>query len=215
MKFSHKFFLLLFIGTIIAAVGCVPRYAINVTGYLDTEKPFSFTTSNTFSVVQNTEAENPLLEKEVSSKISKLLEDKGFPQASAEEADFHIVYWYLIEQGPLHTDSIPINQSIFFYDPYIGTWSFNPVTTYQTYSVQHYTRSLSVRVIDAHKSRDSNQAEVIWAADTVSEGGSRDLREILNYLLVATFNYFGQDTGKQVRLKLTPKDPQVIQLMQK
>jgi len=215
MKFSHKFYLLLFIGINLGTVGCISRYAINVTGYLDTEKSFSFTPNNSFFVVQNTKAENSLLEKEVASKIRNLLVEKSYPQVSAEEADFHIVYWYGIDLGPLHTETVPIHRNIPSYNPYIGARFFNTETTYKTYSVQYHTRSLSIRVIDAHKSRDLNQAEVIWAADTVSEGESSDLREALNYLLVATFDYFGQDTEKAVHLKLTPKKPQMVQLMQK
>ena len=111
MKFSHKFYLLLFIGIILGTVGCVSHYAINVTGYLDTEKSFSLTPTSSFFVVQNTKAENSLLEKEVASKISKLLEEKSYPKVSAEEADFHIVYWYGIDRGPLHIETIPINQT--------------------------------------------------------------------------------------------------------
>lgn len=214
MNFSHQFFLLLVI-IVIGTAGCAPRYAVNVTGYLDQETSFSPTRDHSFFVVMNTNAENSLLEKEVASKIGTLLDEKGHPPGSAGEADFHIVYWYGIDRGPLHTETTPIHHTIPSYNPFVGTWFLNTVTTYQTHSMQYHTRSLSIRVIDARQSRDSNQAEVVWAADTVSEGGSSDLREVLNYLLVATFEHFGQDTGKAVRLKLTPKDPQIIQLMQK
>ena len=43
--------------------------------------------------------------------------------------------------------------------------------------------------------------------ESVSEGTSSDLRYLINYLLVATFEYLGQDTGKAVRVRLMNVNP--------
>lgn len=211
MRLPLKLFLFLFLGLILGATSCA-TYRIDVTGYLDPARPPSLVPGKTIFVVQSPEADNPLLEREVASKIAKLLKEKGYPLSPAEDADFHLVFRYGIGRGPLHTGFIPRPQDIRAYDPYSKTWYYETVYRYEPYSIQYLTRSLSIRVIDAHKLRESGQTEVVWAGDTVSEGESRDLRSVIDYLLVTTFDYFGKDTGRTVQTTLAPTDLRVIRL---
>ncbi len=100
-----------------------------------------------------------------------------------------------------------------------GNWSWGSIdlpgtTTYIPYTRATHTRSLSIRVLDGSKYRAAGEIEVVWAGDTVSTGRSGDLREILNYLLVGTFEHFGQDTGKAKKTTLIRGDSRVRQLKQ-
>ena len=222
MRDLLKFFVL--VGFIIGIVSC-SAYHIQVTGYLDRAHSPSLVPGNTVFVMQNPEADNPLLEKEVAARIAKLLEQHGYRLSSPKDADFHILSRYGIDCGPLRTGSIAIkepdrHEPTYTYDSDSGAWSFGVLTIpgqtrYVPYSVQHHTCWFSIRVIDVRKSRESHKAEVVWAADTVSEGKSTDLRDVLNYILVATFEYFGLDTGKAVRIKLKPGDSRVRNLKEK
>ena len=36
---------------------------------------------------------------------------------------------------------------------------------------------------------------IVWQAQSVSPGGSRDVRGVMPFLLAATFEHFGEDTG--------------------
>jgi hypothetical protein len=166
-------------------------------------------------VEQHPNAGNPLLEKEVATKIGRLLEQQGYRSSSPEKADFRLTFSYGMDRGPVRIESIRRPQTVRTYDPDKTTTSYSTVDTYQPVSIQYFVRSLAVRVFDARKLRESGDAEVVWAADTLSEGTSADLRETLNYLLVATFEHFGQDTGKAIRMELTPGDSRIIRIKTK
>ena len=78
--------------------------------------------------------------------------------------------------------------------------------------VQHYTALLSVDVSDSRRSNESGKPLLVWIAETASEQKDCDLGEILDYLLVGTFEYFGQDTGKAIRRGIKADDPRLTEL---
>jgi hypothetical protein len=39
-----------------------------------------------------------------------------------------------------------------------------------------------------------------------------DLRQVVNYLLIAGFEYFGVDTKRQMALTIGPDDPRIIRI---
>ena len=80
------------------------------------------------------------------------------------------------------------------------------MNTQEPYAVQSFTRSLSVRVQDMQGTDSIGKTQAVWAADTVREETSSDLREALDHLLVATFRFFGKDTGKAVTITLNRDD---------
>ena len=200
----------------VAAWGCsLGYYAVNVTGYLDPDRPITLVPDNSIFVVESRDAENPLLEREVGNKISRLLKESGYRSAPTEEADFHLVFRYGMDRGPIVTESFPKLSTVSAYDPYFDVWVSNAITSYDTYSVQHYTRFFAIRVIDADTLRSDERTEVVWACDVMSEGENNDLRDVVNYLLVAAFEHFGQDTEKAVRITIDPEDARVQKLRSK
>ena len=56
--------------------------------------------------------------------------------------------------------------------------------------------------MDGKQQAEHGTENIIWMGKTVSSGRSSDLREVIDYLLVGTFRYFGQDTGKQQKIKI-------------
>jgi hypothetical protein len=72
MRLLLKFILVAFWAILIS--GCT-TYKINVNGYLNSDCPLDLQPESSFYVVPNPSASNPLLEKEVASKISKILQE--------------------------------------------------------------------------------------------------------------------------------------------
>lgn len=194
-------------------------YKINVNGYLNSDYQFDLQPNSSFYVVPNPSASNPLLEKEVASKIGKILQDKGFRLAAQEKADFHILFNYGIDRGPLEVGTITHREpastkNVYTYNYSTGQYDWVQVQVpgsekEESYSVQNYTRSLSIGIINAARFIKTGKSEFVWVGETVSEGTSSDVRDVINYLLVATFDYLGQDTGKAVRVKLFSGNPRV------
>ncbi|MCX5893986.1 MAG: hypothetical protein NTW80_13670, partial [Deltaproteobacteria bacterium] len=57
--------------------GCGPAlHSINVNGYTDPAAPSQLAPGAGFCVIENQQAPNPLLEKEIAGKINKLLTNK-------------------------------------------------------------------------------------------------------------------------------------------
>ena len=54
--------------------------------------------------------------------------------------------------------------------------------------------------------------QVVWIGEAMSGTSVADLRHVVNYLLVASFQYFGQDTGKKLILKIPRDDPRTVRI---
>jgi hypothetical protein len=79
-----------------------------------------------------------------------------------------------------------------------------------------FTRYLSVALVKLDPPTENPDAALtgptVWQCDAVSPGDSGDLRWVVNYLLVAVFDEFGADTGRQVRVTLGAQDERVRRL---
>lgn len=88
--------------------------------------------------------------------------------------------------------------------------------TYIPYSYTYFTRYLVVNLYErgrwlSSKEKDLSDA-IAWRATTISQGSSSDLRSVIDYLLVATFEEFGKDTGKRKRRTFREGDRRVREL---
>ena len=202
----------LIFGVVFLFTSCASTYRVEVTGYENPAYTNALLPGKTISIVLNPQAANPLLEKEVAFNIARLLRKEGYQVLEEEGTDFRLTFNYGMDRGPVLTDSVRRPRRIDIYDPDTGKTHYTTVDTYQPYSVQSFTRFLSIRVQDVRGTDSIEKTQVVWAADTVSEGTSSDLREALSYLLVATFRFFGKDTGKAVTVTLNRDDLQVRRL---
>ena len=79
----------------IIASGCGPsHYDIRVNGYTDPGSPGLIKPGGSFCIMENPEAKNPLLEKEINGKIAKLLEVRGYSITTFEKADYCLMFAY-------------------------------------------------------------------------------------------------------------------------
>jgi hypothetical protein len=207
------------VSLLIFVVGCA--LDIRTTGYLDRASGVTALTKGTaFAVMENAQAENPIFDREVKGKLEKMLTKRGYRIAPPETADYLLTYGYSIGPGfrssVVTSYGLPQTQITSVPDGRGGVTTRAVTTPGQPFSVPmistEYTRQLTVKVADAARQREDKKEHVIWVGETHSIDPSSDLRYDVDYLLVVTFAYFGQDTGKQVRVNLGPEDPEVLEL---
>jgi hypothetical protein len=203
-----------------ATAGCALQYEIRVNAYTARPPTSVPSSGEKVAIYQDPRADNPLLEQEVARKIERLMAQRGFQIVPMEDASYAIAFKYGIGQAPNRTGALPVYQpgatttvnTIGAAGIATSTVQLPGTTTYIPFSVSQHARSLSVRMVDARKLKDTTEAPVIWAADTASSGSNSDIREVMNYLLVATFQHFGEDTGKAVVQILSDDDKRALAL---
>lgn len=195
--------------------GCAATaYDIRVNGYTDPSVPKQILFGGSFFVIENQDAKNPLLEKEVKEKTNKLLEKHGYRLAAYEQADYYLFFAYGIGQDRGTTVVMPdygwgfgvgtgfpcYRNSYFFVGPFMS---------YYPYSVTYYDRSLLINVVDGKYYREKGEFRTLWVGEARSTGASSDLRTVLNYLLLADFKEFGKNTGKAITVEINREAPQI------
>jgi hypothetical protein len=209
---------------VLGLAGCAARYYVQVNGYVDPQTPGPFAPGAAFFVIGNQDAPNPLLEQEVKEKSGKILEKMGYRLTSFENAQYFLLCAYGMGQGspsvtmPDYSIGIGIGGGYGYGPGYYGRRSYGfggPFFGgyYPGFTTERvYERWLILSVIDAKHYRDKGEFRTLWVGEARSAGTSSDLREMINYLLVAAFEQFGKDTKKAVGVKLAPADPRVKDL---
>jgi len=60
--------------------------------------------------------------------------------------------------------------------------------------------------LDARSFRESKTDKVIWYGEIISSGSSRDLRTVMNYMLIVVLEEFGKDTKKGIIIEIKEND---------
>jgi hypothetical protein len=196
--------------------GCAATsYDIKVNGYTDPSIPQQILFGGSFFVIENKDAKNPLLEKEVQGKINKLLEKHGYQLAPYDRADYYLFFTYGIGQERSTTVVMPdygwgfgvgsgfpcYRNSYFFVGPFISYYPYYPET--------YYDRFLLINVVDGKYYREKGEFRTLWVGEARSTGTSSDLRIVLNYLLLADFKEFGKNTQKAIGVEIPREAPDI------
>ena len=163
-----------------------------------------------------------LFRAEVARKIIRLMRERGYVSAAADQADFVLMFGYAISSHS-ETQTVYVADSSKPTTPPPAGASFAEAfahgmaeglgnTTPQQQQTNVNDRSLRLAVIDARHLRATGETKTVWQCDTTSSGRSDDLRDVLNYMLVPTFRHFGEDTGKAVTYDLREHDTAVTAL---
>jgi len=192
-------------------VGCGASYQVEINGYSAPGQRLQIPDAASITVVADSNVPNPILQKEVAAKIEKLLSENGY-HVGQEKADFYLLFDYGIDAGRTVTDAVPIYHPM-FYDEYpFSGFYWHGYTTYMPYSEVLHTRWLILKLIEGSAYRASRNAEPAWIGEITSVGTSSDLRELLNYMLVAAFEHFGEDTRRQISTAISADDERVLLL---
>jgi hypothetical protein len=199
---------LLSLPIVFLSIGCTGSYTVVVNGYSSTGRDVEIPQGASVSVVTDSNVPNPILEKEVAAKIETLMRDQGYGTETATP-DYYLLFDFGINGGQVVTDLVPIHHPGFYYPYRYPHFRWFGYTTYVPYSEVVYTRWLSLKLIDGKTYRASENAEPLWIGDVASAGMSTDLREVVNYMLIAAFDHFGQDTQRQIVETIPANDDRV------
>jgi len=204
------------------STGCT-RFEVRVNGFTPTGTALQLPPHSSIAVAEDPNAQNPIFEKEIAGKIQKLLNSKGYATPPFEKANFYLTFQYGIDSGRTVTGAMPMyhaggtaTASTFHSG---GGYSYSTIqtpgyTTYMPYSRTAYARGLVLYLIDAKKYQETQKIEHVWIGEVVSSGSSSDLRHVINYMLVAAFEHFGENTNKRIREIFLEGDERVKLLME-
>jgi hypothetical protein len=222
MKSAIRFLTLLVSASCL--IGCASSiYQIKVNGYTSPGTPQQIKPGGSFFVISNKEAKNPLLEEEIRGKIARLLEIRGYPVTPVfDKAEYYLLFSYGLGQ-PRSVGVPDYYGSIGWGWGWGGDWGCGwggpsfclagpPYGYWGTDIISLYDRWLQINVVEGPPYRTQKISRSLWIGEARSTGASSDLRTVLNYLLVADFQQFGQNTGKAITIDLEEQDPAIYSL---
>lgn len=233
MKIAFNVMAVVFVATAFSGCTQYREYQVNVTSYLSRAHALPTDGARVHLRVQ-TDLKEPLLEMEVAAKVRALVIREGFEVADQCESDYVLRTFFTIDNGHTETGVRPV------YSPggtsystvhtgsgqYATVTTQNPgTTTYVPYAETYFVRYLKMELykkdqLEAclaaqkdEKEKDLSSA-IVWSSTTTSAGSSSDLRSVIDYLLVVTFDYFGRDTGQRKSLSIYENDKRVSAMRQ-
>jgi len=205
----NKLFLIL-LAVSISVTGCSTSYTIHVNGFSELDKPIKDKALIYVSVDPN--SQNPIFDKEIKTKIEMLLKSDGYiPATYIEQADYRLVFQAGLDSHRISGYTPLYRPVIGFHDSYWGDYHFG-YTSYIPYVDTYYDHWLVLKVFAADPDVAPQAEQVVWIGEAMAGTNVADLRHVVNYLLVAGFEYFGVDTGRQITLRIPPDDPRIIQI---
>lgn len=166
------------------------------------------TTSNaTVHVVTNPESQNTLLDQEIKKKVEAALILKGIEITEFENADYIISFSYALGSRKV-TDM----QAVYTPDGEVATGFWDGVakgmnsTRMVPIEKTVFDRSLTVYAVDGKTLRAKEEVDVRWLCETMSSGSGADIRILLTYMLVPTFDWFGRSTGQIIEVSMHEDD---------
>lgn len=194
----------------ICAVGCTTTYRVHVNGFSEHNEPIGDKAS--IYVMVDPNSQNPIFDKEIKVKIEMLLKSHGYiPAPNVEQADYRLAFHVGLDSHRV-TGYTPLHRPFMgFHDRYWGDYSFG-YTSYVPYFDTLYDQWLVMKIFAPDRSSASEAGQVIWIGEAMTNTSVGDLRHVVNYLLVAGFEYFGVDTKRQMALKIGPDDPRIIRI---
>ena len=206
----NRLFLIL-VTILICTAGCATTYRVHVNGFSEIDKPISDKASVYVTLDPN--SQNPIFDKEIKAKIEMLLKSHGYvPASDVEQADYRLAFQVGLDSHRV-TGYTPLYRPfIGFHGRYWGDYNYG-YTRYVPYFETFYDQWLVIKVFTTSRDAASEAGQVVWIGEAMTGTSVADLRRVVNYLLVAGFEYFGVDTGKQMTLTIPTDDPRITQFV--
>ena len=195
---------------LICNAGCTTTYVVRVNGFSEIEEPIKDKSSIYVTVDPN--SQNPIFDNQIKAKIEILLKSHGYvPAPDVEQADYRLAFRAGLDSQRV-TGYTPLHRPFMgFHNRFRGGYNFG-YTTYVPYSETIYDQWLIMKVFSVGRTAASEAGQVVWIGEAMTGTSDADLRRVVNYLLVAGFEFFGVDTKRQMVLKISPEDPRITQL---
>src|SRR4030042_227757 len=193
----NKLYLILLTIPIYAA-GCTTTYRVQVNGF--SELAQSIRDKASIYVAVDPNSQNPIFYKEIKAKIEMLLKSHGYiPAPDVEQADYRLAFHVGLDSHRV-TGYTPLYSPFMgFHDRYWGDYNFG-YTRYVPYFETFYDQWFVMKVFATGRDDTSKTGQVVWIGEAMTDTGDADLRRVVDYLLIAGFEYFGVDTKRQSAL---------------
>ena len=189
--------------------GCTPGYRVHVNTFADPNRPV--TQGASVFVVQDPNAGNPILRRQVASKIDELLQGYGYsPVATADRANYLLTFETGFNSNEV-VDFTPIYRPFGgFYGGFGGRFHHGGFgyTTYVPYVDTIFEHWLRMRLYTKHGTA-LNQANVVWLGEALTGADNPELRQAVNYLLVGCMEHFPVDTHEWIAMTIKRTDPRI------
>ncbi|MEX0940233.1 MAG: hypothetical protein WDZ41_02645 [Candidatus Babeliales bacterium] len=207
--------------------GCRRKVYVTSNTFADVKTiPKGFSIDSSFYITSLNQI-NKLLSNEISQKISVILTDKGYVIRDAKDADFLLVFNFAIEESkqiiniPQYIPGQTSTTTGTVRNPYGFTAAqYQQQTTssgniiYIPVERMFYSKGIVIYVYDANEYRKTKKEELIWQGSAVTCDESNDLREAIDYLLVAASQDFGRSTGRNKQIQINVDNKLIEKLSQ-
>lgn len=190
--------------------GCSTVYTVHVNGFSKLDEPIKENAS--FYVTADPNSRNPIFDNEIKAKIESLLKDQGYvPASDVKLSDYRLAFRTSMDSRRVSGYMPLYHPFVGFHNRYWGNYNFG-YTSYVPYIDTYYDHWLVMKVIASGSDGAEKDEQVVWIGEAMAGTSVADLRGVVDYLLVAGFEYFGEDTGRQVILRIPPDDPRIIRI---
>lgn len=201
---------IILISILICTTGCSTAYTVHVNGFSELDEPIKEKASVYVKVDPN--SQNPIFDNEIKTKVEILLKEQGYvPASDIELSDYRLVFQVGLDSRRVSGYTPLYRPFMSFHDRYWGDYHFG-YTSYVPYIDTYYDQWLVMKVFATDPDTAPRTEQVIWIGEAMIGTDVADLRRVVNYLLVAGFEYFGRDTKRQITLKILPDDPRIIRI---
>jgi hypothetical protein len=192
-----------------AAAGCTPSYRVHVNAFADPNRPV--TQGAAVYIVEDPNADNPILRRQIAAKIDELLQGYGYhPVAAADRANYLLTFEAGFNSNQV-VDYTPIYRPYGFYYGGFGPRFWHGglgYTTYVPYMDTVYVHWLRMKLYTKDGAA-LHETDVVWFGEATTGANHPELRQAVNYLLVACMEHFGIDSGKWATMIIKEDDPRI------
>jgi len=211
-------FMLLPVVLAVLVSGCAgPKVTVYVNTYLSPQKPFPVPgADNTISIILTLDREEPGLEREVVWKLERLLAGRGYRCMPPKGARFVLECRLGMDTGQTRKGFETVHGYSDYPYPYYGYgrrghyrhYYYPESVEYIPYEYTVYTKVMTLKLLEKTGSGES----LLWNCTAESVSEDKDLRWVTNHLLLASFKYFGADTKKRRKKRISSKSKEFEEL---
>ena len=231
MFLTSKFKLIL-LGTILIFLGACKTIKIVNNSFANKQSiPQGFIPGSSFCI-KFTYTDNPLIPKniaemiasEAAEKIAKILQTNGYVIRNSKTADYNLVFSFGMTKS-INIVNVPVympgqtqikNGNILDNSGEAVQYQEETQTSGKVVYVPQectvYNKNLVAQIYDARLQREANKEKQVWLGSADSSNESSDIRDIMDYLLVSTFKYFGKNTQRIIATEMHYDNKEVKKL---
>ncbi len=174
--------------------------------------PDGFKPGDSFYISPN-QSVNKFFSAEISSKIATILKNKSFVVKEDSDSACYKLVFGLAMKDRTEVRNAPR------YIPDYGPWYYDRHRYHHGYSYriiyvpEEYTVFNKILFVEVYKNNDKNIA--VWQGTTNHLDDDSELRQTVDYLLVALFRHFGKNTKKYIKSRIRNYHKDVKKLREK